>query len=150
MLTRDFAEAVDGADFVSLHIPATPSNAHFINRERLALLPQPAWLINTARGAVLDESALHDALREGRLAGAALDVFEREPYAPVASGKDLRELANAVLTPHVGSNTEDANVRMAERALRNIALAQRGEFQSMDLLNRDVLGPLPGPVRGGE
>lgn len=149
-LTHDFAEVVDGADFVSLHIPATPANTHFINRERLALLPPSSWLINTARGAVLDESALHDALRVGRLAGAALDVFEREPYAPVAPGKDLRELANAVLTPHVGSNTDDANARMAERALRNIAFAQRGEFQSMDLLNRDVLGPLAGPGRGGE
>jgi phosphoglycerate dehydrogenase-like enzyme len=148
-LTRDFAEAVRGADFVSLHIPATRANVHFVNCARLALLSPSAWLINTARGAVLDEAALYDALRTGRLAGAALDVFEREPYEPVVQGKDLRELANAVLTPHVGSNTDDANARMAERALRNIALAERGDFQSMDLLNRDVLGSLPGPMRGG-
>jgi phosphoglycerate dehydrogenase-like enzyme len=138
-VTNDFATAVRGADFVSIHIPANANNARFINRERLALLEKRAWLINTARGAVVDESALYGALTTGRLAGAALDVFEREPYEPPAGAGDLRTLRNVILTPHDGSNTVEANDRMAERALRNIAFAEAREFARMDLLNRSVL-----------
>ena len=90
-------------------------------------------LINTARGAVLDEAALYDALAAGRLAGAALDVFEREPYAPAHPDKDLRQLENVVLTPHIGSNTREANRRMAESALENV----RGFFAGkLDQLTR--------------
>ena len=74
------AEALGQADFVSLLIPGVPANAHFINGERLALFQPHAWLINTARGAVVDEAALYDALADKRLGGAALDVFDREPY----------------------------------------------------------------------
>ena len=138
-VTNDFSEAVRAANFVSLHIPANDDNIRFVNRQRLACLDRRAWLINTARGAVVDETALFDALTNGRLAGAALDVFEREPYTPLTGGSDLRSLQNVVLTPHVGSNTAEANRRMAERALRNIALAESREFSRMDLLNRDVL-----------
>ena len=85
-ITTDFAEAVGNADFVSLHIPGSPENARFMNAARLALLPPRAWLVNTARGAVVDEVALYDALASGRLAGAALDVFAREPYQPAEPG----------------------------------------------------------------
>ncbi len=138
-VTNDFSEVVRAANFVSLHIPANSDNIRFVNRERLAYLDTRAWLINTARGAVVDETALFEALTNSRLAGAALDVFEREPYAPLAGGGDLRSLQNVVLTPHVGSNTGEANRRMAERALQNIALAESREFARMDLLNRDVL-----------
>src|SRR5262245_14134667 len=80
MMTADFATAVRDADFVVLLIPGTAENAHFINGARLALLPEHAWLINTARGAVVDEAALYDALAARRLAGAALDVYALEPY----------------------------------------------------------------------
>ena len=66
-------------------------------------------------------------------------MFEREPYDPVNPAKDLGTLQNVILTPHVGSNTGEANGRMAERALRNIAMAESGNFGAMDLLNRDVL-----------
>ena len=138
-LTDDFAGAVRGADYVSLHIPATPDNARFIDRERLGMLGSACWLINTARGAVVDENALYDALVSGRIRGAGVDVFEREPYVPVDPARDLRKLENAVLTPHMGSNTVEANARMAQRALRNIALAEAGDYRSMDLLNPDVL-----------
>ncbi len=138
-VTNDFSAAVRGADFVSIHIPANADNAGFINRERLASFDKRAWLVNTARGAVVDEAALFDALAGGRLAGAALDVFEREPYVPAAGSGDLRSLPNVILTPHVGSNTVEANDRMAERALQNIAFAEAREFTRMDLLNRSVL-----------
>jgi phosphoglycerate dehydrogenase-like enzyme len=138
-VTADFCEAVAGADFVSLHIPASPANRGFLNAERLAMLRREAWLVNTARGAVVDEEALFDALQRGRLRGAALDVFCREPYEPVVPGKDFRLLDNVVLTSHVGSGTVEAARRIGERALQNIRLAMRREFGAMDLLNREVL-----------
>jgi lactate dehydrogenase-like 2-hydroxyacid dehydrogenase len=138
-VTDDFAVAVHESDYVSLHIPATPANARFINRERLGMLGPRCWLINTARGAVVDENALYDALASGEIRGAAVDVFEREPYVPSDPTRDLRKLDNVVLTPHMGSNTVEANARMAERALRNITLAEAGEYTLMDLLNPDVL-----------
>jgi lactate dehydrogenase-like 2-hydroxyacid dehydrogenase len=137
-MVKDFRQAVATADFVSLHIPSTPATRHFLNGERLSMVPAGAWLINTARGAVLDESALFDAVSQGRLAGAALDVFENEPYKPVAPDKDLRTLDNVLMTPHVGSSTREACDRMAERAIRNIQLAEAGRFQEMDLLNPAV------------
>lgn len=138
-LTADFNTAVRDADFVSLHINAEPANIHFVNSPRLALLPGRAWLINTARGAVVDEIALYDALSEKRLAGAALDVFDREPYVPGDPSRDLRTLPNVIPVPHVGSHTREANRGMAERALHNITLAEAGDFERMDLLNPAVL-----------
>ena len=138
-VVKDFAEAVPGADFVSLHIPSLPETRHFLNGERLRLLSPGCWVVNTARGAVVDEAALFDALAGGRIAGAALDVFEREPYVPVAAGKDLRTLANVIMTPHISSSTREACDRMASRALRNIQLAEAGKYEEMDLLNPGVL-----------
>ncbi|HMF98283.1 MAG TPA: NAD(P)-dependent oxidoreductase [Vicinamibacterales bacterium] len=138
-VTNDFAAAVRDADFVSLHLSASRENLHWLNRERLACLRERSWLINTARGSLVDEAALFTALAERRLAGAALDVFAREPYEPTDGRRDLRSLPNVILTPHVGSNTIEANRRMAERALRNIVLAQQRAFAQMDLLNPEVL-----------
>jgi phosphoglycerate dehydrogenase-like enzyme len=141
----DFAETVRDGDFVSLHLSGTADNRRFLNGERLAMLPKHAWLINTARGSVVDEAALYDALAERRLAGAALDVFEREPYEPEDPARDLRTLPNVILTPHVGSHTPDASGRIAERALHNIRLAAAGDFAAMDLVNPEVL--LTPPLR---
>src|SRR5580765_6837142 len=121
-ITNDFAIAARQADFVSLHMTASPENVHFINRERLTHLGGRTWLINTARGSIVDEVALFEALSKRRLAGAALDVFEREPYAPAEGGGDLRSLPSIILTPHIGSNTAAANRRMAERAILDGAL----------------------------
>ena len=139
-VTNDFQSAVSGADFVSLHVPAKPDTMGFLNRDRLALLTERAWLINTARGAVVDETALFEALATRRIAGAALDVYAREPYVPSTRDSDLRTLPNVILTPHVGSNTVESNRRLADRALQNIAFAQAGHFERMDLINREVLG----------
>jgi phosphoglycerate dehydrogenase-like enzyme len=138
-VTTDFAVAVRDADFVSLHINAEPANLRFVNRERLAMIPARAWLINTARGAVVDEDALYEALAGGRLAGAALDVFAREPYVPADPARDLRTLPNVVLAPHVGSHTTEANRGMASRALENVRRAEARDFAAMDLLNPEVL-----------
>jgi phosphoglycerate dehydrogenase-like enzyme len=134
-VTDDVNEPLASADYVSLHIPATPSNAHYLNAARLERFPRHAWLINTARGAVVDEHALYDALAERRIGGAALDVFEREPYSPIGTTHDLRTLPNVILTPHVGSSTFEANRRMALRALENIRLAEARQYDHMDLLN---------------
>ena len=139
VVTPDFAAAVRDADFVSLHINAEPANLRFLNHERLAMIPPRAWLINTARGAVVDEQALYDALSGGRLAGAALDVFDREPYVPADPARDLRILPNVVLTPHVGSHTSEANRGMASRALENVRRALAGDFGGMDLVNPEVI-----------
>jgi phosphoglycerate dehydrogenase-like enzyme len=108
------------ADVVSLHLPATPQTRRLLDAGWLRQMKAGALLINTARGAVLDEAALFDALEERRLGGAALDVFEQEPYRPVAPDKDLRTLENVVLTPHIGSNTREANQRMAVASLQNV------------------------------
>jgi phosphoglycerate dehydrogenase-like enzyme len=130
---------VRDADFVSLHMPARPDTLRFINRERLAQMNNQSWLINTARGAVVDEVALFESLAAARIAGAALDVFAREPYVPAEGGGDFRSLPNVILTPHVGSNTVESNGRMADRALQNVQFALAGQHGRMDLLNRDVL-----------
>jgi phosphoglycerate dehydrogenase-like enzyme len=139
-VTPDFSEAVHDADYVSLHINAEAGNLRFLNRERLSMIPARAWLINTARGAVVDEPALYDALAGEHLGGAALDVFDREPYVPVDPARDLRTLPNVILTPHVGSHTREANRLMALRALQNILRAEARDFGGMDLLNPEVLG----------
>lgn len=142
-LTDNFADAVRDVDFVSLHLPATFENHHFVNRSRLALMPQRVWLINTARGAVVNERDLFDALLAHKIGGAALDVFEEEPYVPVAPEKDLRTLPNVLLTPHAASSTVEACGRMATRALENIVAAEAGKYSEMDLLNPDVLRSVP-------
>ncbi|MBA2457648.1 MAG: D-glycerate dehydrogenase [Gemmatimonadales bacterium] len=106
------------ADFVSLHCPATPETRHLMNRDRLALMRPDAYLINTARGDVVDEAALIEALRSRRIAGAGLDVFEREPEV----SRGLLELENVVLLPHLGSATTETRVEMGLRALENLRL----------------------------
>lgn len=145
-VTTDFGAAVRDADFVSLHIPSLPETRRYLGAERLAQLLPRCWVINTARGAVVDEVALFDALAAGRIAGAALDVFTREPYEPAAPGKDFRTLPHVILTPHVGSSTVEACERMARRALQNLRLAGAGRYAEMDLLNREVLARAAKPV----
>ncbi|MCX7826671.1 MAG: hypothetical protein N2689_14100 [Verrucomicrobiae bacterium] len=129
--TNDAQELFRAPDIVSVHLPANPSTHRFINAERLAWLKPSAMLINTARGAVLDEEALYDALTSGRLAGAALDVFETEPYRPAHPDKDLRRLENVVLTPHIGSNTREANQRMGEASLANVRAFFAGRLDQL-------------------
>ena len=139
LVTSDFQRAVSDADFVVVLIPGSAENRHYVNRGRLAMLPAHAWLVNTARGSVVDERALYDTLASRRIAGAALDVFEREPYEPIDTAHDLRTLDNVILVPHIGSNTADANRRMSERAVRNVEIGAAGGTDGLDLLNPEVL-----------
>lgn len=121
---RDTVEEVlREADFVSLHCPATPETRHLIDRDRLATMRPEAYLINTARGDVVDEAALVEALQARRIAGAGLDVFEREPQVTQA----LVTMDNVVLLPHLGSATEETRVAMGMRALENLRRFFAGE-----------------------
>ncbi len=113
---RETIEAVlEESDFVSLHCPATQENRHLMNAARLSRMRPDAFLINTARGDVVDEMALIEALADGLIAGAGLDVFEREPE--VSPGLLRRE--NVVLLPHLGSATRETRVAMGMKVLEN-------------------------------
>lgn len=102
------------ADVVSLHTPLTPSTRHMIDAAAIARMKPGAVLINAARGGVVDEAALCAALREGRIAGAALDVFEEEPLG-AARGALFGGLPNLILTPHIAGVTEESNVRVSHK-----------------------------------
>jgi len=110
-------------DVVSLHVPLVEATKHLINKERLAAMKETSLLINTARGAVIDEAALVAALKDKVIAGAALDVFENEP--DLAAG--LKELSNVVLTPHVASATRETRSKMSELAADNIIAVLAGK-----------------------
>lgn len=104
------------SDFVSLHVPLTAETRHMIGAAQLARMKPTAILVNTSRGPVVDEAALVETLRAGRIGGAGLDVYEREPQ-PAAG---LVELANVVVLPHIGSGTRETRTRMSTMAARSI------------------------------
>lgn len=114
--------ALKKADFISLHIPLLPSTRHLIGRKELSMMKKTAYLINTSRGAVVDEKALVSALKRKQIAGAALDVYEHEPK--LTPGLD--KLDNVVLTPHTASATIEARSAMSEVAARNILAVLSG------------------------
>jgi glyoxylate reductase len=109
-------ELLETSDVLTLHAPATPETRHVIDRDALARMKPGSFLVNTARGPLVDEAALADALRDGPLAGAGLDVYEREPEIHPA----LLDLPNVVLLPHIGSATRETRTRMAMLAARNV------------------------------
>jgi glyoxylate reductase len=121
------------ADFVSVHVPLTAETTHRISEAELRMMQPTAYLINTARGAVVDEAVLVRALSEGWIAGAALDVFEREPELHQA----LFALENVVLVPHIGSASVATRTRMAVMAAENLLAALRGE-RPPHVVNPDV------------
>ncbi|MFD2419569.1 2-hydroxyacid dehydrogenase [Amycolatopsis pigmentata] len=116
-------ELLTTADVVSLHCPLTPETRHLIDSAALSAMKPSAVLVNTTRGPVVDEGALADALTRGEIAGAALDVFEREPEVEPR----LLELDTVVLTPHLGSATVETRTAMAQLAARNVAAVLGGE-----------------------
>lgn len=111
------------SDFVSLHLPLTKESHHLIDRKALRLMKPTAFLINTARGPIVDEKALIDALHRKKIAGAGLDVFEEEPTLPRA----LRERKEAVLLPHLGSASLETRIRMGRIVLENLVAAFAGK-----------------------
>ncbi len=117
-------ELLRTSDIISLHLRATPDTRHFLNRERLALLKPTAFVVNTARGALIDEAALVEWLREKRIAGAALDVFETEPLPP---GHPLAALPNVLLTPHCAGMTPDSTLIGLNMAVENIEKFLKGD-----------------------
>ncbi len=116
-------ELLQTSDIVSLHCPATPETYHLLDRTRLQQMAPGSILINAARGSIVDERALAEALRTGPLAGAGLDVFEHEPEVPDA----LRQLDQVVLLPHLGSATVETRVAMGEAVLANIRAFLQGD-----------------------
>jgi glyoxylate reductase len=116
-------ELLATADVVSIHCPLSEATRHLIDADALKLMRPEAYLVNTARGPIVDEAALVDALRDGAIRGAGLDVFEEEPK--VHPG--LLELDNVVLIPHLGSATIETRTAMAELAARNALAVTAGE-----------------------
>jgi D-3-phosphoglycerate dehydrogenase / 2-oxoglutarate reductase len=133
----DLDAALPRADFVSIHCPKTPETVGMFNAARLARMKPSAYLINTARGGIVVEAALYDALASGKLAGAGLDVFEQEPPP---SGHQLFTLPNVIMAPHVAGVTREAVDRMSEQTARNILSALDGEPIRQNVINQDVLG----------
>ncbi len=129
-------ELLSHSDFISIHLPLTPETRHFIGANELAQMKPTAYLINTARGAIIDEQALLKALQDNQIAGAALDVFEHEP----ALTPGLAELPNVVLAPHLGSATFETRDKMAEIAATNIIRYFQGK-KPISIVNPEVLEP---------
>jgi len=117
-------ELFRSSDIISCHTPLTPETHHLINRESLALMKPNAVLINTSRGAVIDEAALIEALEKGRIAGAGLDVFEKEP---VERDDPLLQMDNVVVTPHSAGTTWNTWCRRAEFAYQNMQRVLAGQ-----------------------
>ena len=121
------------SDFLSLHVPLTPETHHLVRAPELDLMKPRAFLINAARGKAVDEEALVQALKAGRIAGAGLDVFEHEPHVHPA----LLEMSNVVLMPHVGTATSETRLKMALLAAENLLAALAGR-RPPNLVNPEV------------
>jgi len=131
----DLETVLKESDFVSLHAAVTPETKGMINRERLELMKPTAYLVNTARGALVDEPALVEALRQRRIAGAALDVLAEEP---MALDHPLRTLDNVTVTPHIGGASDDIPRRHSRMIAEDIVRFLKGE-RPLHLANPEVL-----------
>lgn len=123
------SELLKKSDFVSLHVPLLPATHHLISTKELAMMKSEAYLINTARGPVVDEKALLKALKAKKIAGAGIDVFECEPAidCDLTDNLELRAFPNVVLTPHIASGTLEARQDMARVAAKNIVAVLAGK-----------------------
>lgn len=133
---RELDELLQESDFVTLHVNLTEETTKFIGERELGLMKQSAYLINTSRGPVVDQAALTSALREDRIAGAALDVLEREPPDP---DDPILGLPNVVIVPHIGSATRETRQAMVDLAIENLLSALRGDLLDC-VVNPEVLG----------
>jgi D-3-phosphoglycerate dehydrogenase / 2-oxoglutarate reductase len=132
----DLDAALPRADFVSIHCPKTPETVGMFNAARLARLKPTAYLVNTARGGIIDEKALYDALKANRIAGAALDVFVEEP---TPQDNPLLTLPNFIAAPHVAGVTREAVDRMGVAAVDNILSVLDGKPIRDNVVNKEVL-----------
>ncbi len=133
----DLDAAVARADFITIHCPKTPETIGLFNAARLARMKPTAFLVNTARGGIVDEKALHDALSKNQIAGAALDVFDQEP-TPVDN--PLLKLKNFIAAPHVAGVTKEAVERMAIVTVENLLSVLDGKPNRENVVNKEVLG----------
>ena len=123
-------ELIQTADYVSLNLPYTPEVKHLIGEKELQMMKPTAYLINTARGAHVNEEALVQALKRGEIAGAAMDVYEHEPEIH----PELLQLDNVVLSPHTGTGTWEGRIAMCENVCDNILAWEKGDIDSMDIV----------------
>jgi phosphoglycerate dehydrogenase-like enzyme len=117
-------EVLREADLISLHVPYTPETRHMVGAEELASMKDGVYIVNTARGRIIDQQALVEALEAGKVAGAALDVFEEEPLDP---GNPLATMDNVILTPHLAASSEEAMRRMAVQVAEGVLKVLNGE-----------------------
>ncbi len=132
----DLDEGVARADFITIHCPKTPETIGLFNAARLAKMKRSAFLVNTARGGIVDEKALHEALSRKQIAGAALDVFDQEP---TPADNPLLALPNFIAAPHVAGVTKEAVDRMAITTVQNLLSVLDGKPNRENVVNREVL-----------
>ena len=126
----DFQTLLQDSDFLTLNLPYTPQVHHIIGKPELGMMKRSAYLINTARGAHVDEAALVEALKSGIIAGAAMDVYEHEP----AVSSELLSLPNVVLSPHTGTGTWEGRIAMCENVCDNIIAFVHNDFNNMNIV----------------
>jgi len=122
LIKTDLDTLLSSSDYISFHVPFTNDTQHLVNSQRLGKMKKTAYIINTSRGEIIDEEALYTALKDGKIAGAALDVFEKEP----ATGNKLATLPNVICTPHIGAQTKEAQTLAANVIAEKIIMILRG------------------------
>ena len=115
---KSLEDLLKDADIVTLHVPSNGNNEPLIGEKEFSLMKKGSWIVNVSRGGVVDETALYNSLKKGNLSGAAVDVFENEPYLG-----PLKKLNNVVLTPHIGSYAAEARIKMETDAVKNLLKA---------------------------
>jgi D-3-phosphoglycerate dehydrogenase len=123
-IRTDFEDLLKKSDFISLHIPHTKESHYLLNEKTLGLMKNGSFIINVARGGVVDENALYYMLKEGKLAGASVDVFEQEPPS---EGNKLLSLENVILSPHIGASTKEAQINAGTVCAEQINMVLNGE-----------------------
>jgi len=122
LMKADLNTLLQSSDYISIHVPLLDSTYHLLDEQKMSTMKNTAKIINTSRGGVVDEDALYNAIKNGTLGGAALDVFEKEP----AIGNKLAELDNVILTPHIGAQTKEAQSLAANVIAEKIIQILRG------------------------
>lgn len=122
LIKTDLDTLLSSSDYISFHVPFTNDTHHLVNSQRLEKMKKTVYIINTSRGEIIDEEALYAALKDGKIAGAALDVFEKEP----ATGNKLATLPNVICTPHIGAQTKEAQTLAANVIAEKIIMILRG------------------------